>query len=81
MKHRPFILMGQDPVKINEMCQSGTFGDGKAGVAIPDGRQGKFCQLGALPALFNRKYFPALESSCYGLSLRTNSTFFNYKLG
>lgn len=42
--------MGQDPVKINDMCQNGAFGDDKIGDAIPDGRQGKFCQWGALPA-------------------------------
>lgn len=38
--------MGQDPVKINEMCQNSAFGDEKTGGAVPDGRQGKFCQWG-----------------------------------
>lgn len=41
--------MGQEPVKINEMCQNSAAGDDKPGGAIPDGRQGTFCQWGALP--------------------------------
>lgn len=31
--------MGQDPVKINEMCQNSACGDDKISGAIPDGRQ------------------------------------------
>lgn len=41
--------MGQDPVKINEMCQNSACGNDKTDGAIPDGRQGKFCQWGASP--------------------------------
>lgn len=59
--------MGQDPVKIKEMCQNSAFGDDRTGDAIPDGKQGKFYHWGALPTWFGRKS-PVLESSCYDLS-------------
>lgn len=36
--------MGQDPVKINEMCQNSAVGDDKTGDAIPGGRQGRLYQ-------------------------------------
>ena len=76
MKHRPFILIGQDPVKIKEMCQNGAFGDDKTGDAVPDGRQGEFYQLRALPAWFSKKNFLVLESSCNDLSIRANAVHF-----
>lgn len=41
--------MGQDPVKINEICQNSAFGDDKTGGTIPDARQGMFCQWRAFP--------------------------------
>lgn len=45
--------MGQDPVKINEMCQNSACGDDKISGAIPDGREassasGGHCQTSSV---------------------------------
>lgn len=63
------------------MCQNSACGDDKTDGAIPDGRQGKVCQWGALLDQFSRKSFSARERSCYGLSIRKTQHIFNCKLG